>query len=296
MQQLHRGMALMLVFAALWAGEEALLGRLQGKVHVVQVVWMRFAIHLAVVWTLLAWRGQSLRWRPAALRRQALRAVALAAMPACWLLGLRSGADAVSMLTVFWLAPLLILLVGPRLFGPAARLPAIGATAVGALGAWWLLGRDFPHAGEILPPLGMALAFSAYVLLTVALRGESALANLFWLGLGVCVLLAPVLPVVWVMPGLRDLLVIAAVALVGLLGLWALERAVAAGPLWPALPMVFMQLPCAMLLALPHALHHPVDVTLGSLVIAVAAVAAWRLEARRSAAVAPLRPQGAAAP
>ena len=291
MSPLHRGMALMLVFVAFWAGEEALLGQLHGKYHVVQVVWMRFAVHAAVVGAWLGWRRQALAWSGSRPGLQALRALAMAAMPLCWVLGLRTGADMVSMLTVFWLSPLLVLLAGPWVFGQGVRLPVVAATGAGALGAWWLLGRDFPGVHEVLPPLGMGLAFAAYVLLTVALRGRPAAGNLFWLGAGVCVLFAPLLPSLWVAPGWRDLLVIAAVALTGLVGLGALERVAAAGPLWPVWPMVFLQLPCGALLVLPHSMHHPNDLLLGSTVIALAAVVAWRLESRHAQVVPGLGPE-----
>ncbi len=281
MTQLHRGMALMIVFAAFWAGEEALIDRLDGSMHVIQIVWMRFVAHFATVSALLAWRRLPRPWHAARPALQVLRALALAAMPAFWLLGLRSGAGGVPMLTVFWLSPLLLLLVGPRCFGTAARWPVIVATAIGAVGAWWLLGRTFPRTDDIVAPVGMGVAFAAYVLLTVTLRGTSPLTNLWWVGAGVSVLLTPALPAVWVAPGWHDTLLIVAMALSGLIGLWALEQAVAEGPLWPALPMVFLQLPFAALLAPAHTLLHSADVALGTAVIASAGVVAWRLEARR---------------
>ncbi len=59
MNPVHRSMALMLVFAEGWAAEEALLAKLHGQLHVVQAVWLRFALHAVALGLLLAWRAAS---------------------------------------------------------------------------------------------------------------------------------------------------------------------------------------------------------------------------------------------
>jgi len=282
MSLVNRSMLLVLALALMWAAEEALLARVLGRQPVAQAVWLRFMFHVIALFALWGWRDPASLWRTRRPVSQLARSLCLVAMPVFWLLGLQAGGDVPTMLSVFWLAPMLILLFARWWLGERASPGLWLATAIGSIGACVLLApATFPSLRLLVHPLGMAAAFSAYVVMTASLRGESTRANLFYAGFGACLALAPLMPWVWVTPALTDLLILAAVALLGLGGLLALQRLVACGPLLPSLPLLYLQLPFAVGMAWSAGSAPLWHTWLGSTLICTAAAAAWALEVRR---------------
>ena len=78
-------------------------------------------------------------------------------------------------------------------------------------------------------------------------------ANLFYTALGVFVALTPFMPSMWVMPTWHDAAVLFGIGALGLLGLWALDRAAAAAPLSLSAAGLYAYLP--MLAAVAWWLH-----------------------------------------
>ena len=282
----NRSMLLIVVFALMWAAEEALLARVLSRQSVAQAVWLRFMFHVLALFALWGWRDPASLWRTQRPVSQLARSLCLVAMPVFWLLGRKAGGDAPTMLSIFWLAPLLILLLARWWLNERASLGLWLATSIGSVGAWVLLApATLPSLRLLMHPLGMAAAFSAFVVLTASLRGETTRANLFYAGLGACLALAPLVPSVWVAPAAAELLMLAAVALFGLGGLLALQRLVACGPLAPSLPMIYLQLPFAVGMAWSAGAAPLWHTWLGSTLICAAAAAAWALEVRRHGAL-----------
>lgn len=278
MNQDRHGMALTTAFVALWAAEEALTGLLMGRYGLDQIVWMRFAWHLLLLGLLFGWREPQLLWRTRRPLFQLARAAMMVGMPACWVMGLHRGLTPAMLMSVFWVAPLMILGLARLCFGERASA-AVWLAALLACGG--VLALTGPHAMPrpllLVFPLGMALCFSAYVVMTRALRRERIRTNLFYTGLGVCLALAPLQPGGWVTPTPLDLGIACAVALLGLGGLWALERLTAAAPVSRTAPLVYLQIPFALGFAWALELHDPSLRTLAMVLLTLAvALYVWK--------------------
>jgi drug/metabolite transporter (DMT)-like permease len=238
-------MLFMVAFVALWAAEEALTGPVLGRYGLVEVVWLRFVLHLVLM--ALLWRREALSlWRTRRPVFQLARAAMMVGMPLCWALGTRRGVKPELLMSVFWLSPLLIL--GLAHFFLRERVSrAVWLVTVGAcVGVFALSGpHAMPPLRSLVFPLGMGLCFSLYVVMTRSLRTEPAGTNLFYTGLGVSLMLAPLVPASWVAPTAPDLLIITGVALLGLGGLFALERLTALAPVSDAAPLAYLQIPFA---------------------------------------------------
>ncbi len=276
----RHSMKLTIAFAALWAAEEALTGLVLARYSLSQVVWLRFVFHLVLVWALWGRRDVGLLWRTKRPLVQFARASMLVGMPACWILGVQRGLAPSMLMSVFWLAPLLILGLA-HLFLRERVSPTVWLVAALACGAVFAL--TGPHAMPrpllLVFPLGMALCFSLYVVMARSLRTEPVAANLFYAGLGVCLLLAPLIPSNWITPTGPDLLIHAAVALLGLGSLFALERLTAAAPVSDSAPLMYLQIPFALGIGWSLGQHMPLLRTLvGMAAIGAAAFYVWQRE------------------
>jgi hypothetical protein len=282
MTLVHRGMLLMTVFAAFWASEEALMAFVADRYAVIQIVWLRFAFHVAALFALCGWRRPASLWRTRRPGFQLARSLFLAAMPSCWALGMQGGGDPRTMLSVFWLSPLLILGLVQWWLRERVSFVLWLAVAAGSIAASVMLGPEpLPGIGLLAYPLSMAVAFSLYVVMTMLLRAEAIRTNLFYAGLGVVLVLAPLMPGVWVSPEPADLVVIFGVAMICLLGLLTLERLAAAGPLAPVLPFVYLQLVFSAGLAWIAGAEPGWRGVLGSVLITFVAAVLWKFERRR---------------
>ncbi len=273
----RRSMLLMVVFVALWAMVEALAAQVLASYSPYQVVWTRYGVHLAFMIVVWGWREPALLWRTQRPMFQLARSMLMFGMPASWAIATSAGVASGTLMSIFWLSPLLILAFARLFLGE--RAPAmVWLISVVACGGALML--TVPGALPSLPllvfPFGMAVTFSLYVVMTRSLRSETSRANLFHTALGVFVVLTPLMPHVWVAPSLRDLVVLTGVGLLGFFGLWALDRMAAAAPVSVAAPLAYLQLVFTVFIAAGLGSHRPGPAAIaGLLLITGTALYVW---------------------
>lgn len=212
-------------FSALWAvGETAVPS---SGVSLYQVVWTRYAVHLAALLILFAPRqGVAALVRTPRLGRQIGRSLLMLGMPLSFIFGM-SRMPHGNMLGVFWVAPILIVafaVVRRESFGGIATLASLAA---GLLGAWLVLrpDRDILTVDAVFP-MAMALCLALYVRVTGQMRHEAILPKLIHTALWVFIALGLALPFYWITPSASGWLSLVAIGLLGLVGLYLLDRAV----------------------------------------------------------------------
>jgi drug/metabolite transporter (DMT)-like permease len=240
----RRAMLFMAVFAGLWAVIEAGAGGVLMAYSPYQVVYTRYVVHLAfmgLVWGIRDPRSLVRTRRPAF---QMARSLLMLVMPASWVLSNQRGVDGRTLMSLFGLSPLLILAFSRLFLRERPSASAWVITVIAALGAHFLIGRGpLPSLPLLIFPAGMALSFSAYVVMTRSLRSETTKANLFYTAFGVVLALSTFVFPYWITPRAPDLAVMVAVGVVGFVGLFALDRATAAAPLSASAPLAYLQLP-----------------------------------------------------
>lgn len=221
---LHAGAAVLL-----WSAIETIAGRLGDRHEAVQIVWLRYSIHLAllaVIFLPVFGRRAFATQRPAL---QLLRGLLMFFMPMLYLLA-RGTAPAPWIWTVFWCAPLLVLgaapLVGDR--PPTARWLTAVLAWIGALAI--LHPDDVGSITGTVLALGMAAAFAGYLLLSRVLRDESILASLYFTGAGALLPTTLIVPWYWRPVVLADAVPAFGLGVASLLFLFAIDRALEDAP------------------------------------------------------------------
>lgn len=255
----RRAMLLLTGFALAWVLLEEVVGtRAQGHYPLMQVVWCRYAAHLATLLLLFGWRDPARLWRTSRPVYQLARSLLMLVMPLSFAMALQSGTPPDLVWAVFWLSPLLILWIARRMLGERATRRVWVAAGLGAVASAAMLApRSVPGPWMFLLPLAMALSFSVYVVMTRSLRTESVHANLFYTALGVFVVLTPFMPAIWVPPSAADAVVLTAIGVVGLLTLLALDRSAAHAPLSRVAPVLYTHLAWLALVDLAVGGHAP---------------------------------------
>ena len=280
----RRAMLLMLAFVSLWALVEAMAAHVLRAYSPYQVVWTRYAVHLALMLLVWGWREPTSLWRTRRPVFQLARSLLMLGMPACWIIGMQLGVRATTVMALFWLSPLFILLLA-RLF-LRERVPASiwVASVIACAGALLLHPPGaMPPLHLLLLPLGMGLCFSLYVVMTRSLRSETTRANLFYTALGVFVALSPAMPGIWVAPLPSDLLAMVGVGVLGYATLYLLDRMAAAAPVSVSAPFSYLQIPVTLGVAWVAGMGHGLSdrrLALGLLLIGAAALYVWAREAR----------------
>ncbi|MEP7211093.1 MAG: hypothetical protein ABI740_09675 [Alphaproteobacteria bacterium] len=233
------------LFAVVWALLEIAVGNFLHRPYaIMQIVWCRYAAHLATVALVWGVRRPTL-WRTSRPVTQVTRSLMMLAMPGAFALAIRYGISTEFIQALFWLAPLEVVLVAWIFLGERAPLAAWGAAAIGAAGSAAIFGHLY-----VASPLALGLAlagslsFSLYVVMTRSLRTEPASTNLLYTGLAVFLILTPFIPHIWVWPSKTDIGVFGLVGVVGVGALYALERACEAGPAWITTIPLFLQAAC----------------------------------------------------
>lgn len=269
-------------FGALWAAEEALTGLLMPRYSLAQIVWMRFVFHVLLV--LLIWGRSDVTtlFRTRHPWLHGARAMALLAMPACWALGARQGLAPATLMSVFWLAPLLILAMARVALRERVSRKVWVASTLASVGVFVMTGPHVsPDAALLAFPVGMALAFSVFLVLTRVLRGEPEQVGMMYLGATISLVLLPLMPGAWVMPRAPDLLVVFAIAFVSLGALLAMGRLTSASRLSRSAPMAYLQIPFAMGIGWSFDQQLPDWRSSGGLLVVLLSVLlAWRWAAR----------------
>jgi drug/metabolite transporter (DMT)-like permease len=236
-------MLLTALFGALWAIVEALGAITLGGISLYQVVFTRYVVHLAVVLALWGWRGGSAPWRTRRPAYQLARSLLMVVMPASFIMAVSGGETPRTVLAIFWASsPLLVLAFARLVLAERSARLAWLAAAISAAGAVAILRPGLPPAPRLLVlPAAMAVSFSLYIPMTRSLRSEDTRANLFYTALGPALVLAPSMPRLWLTPGPAALAAMIGVGVVGLAGLWALDRFTAAAPLAASAPLLPLQ-------------------------------------------------------
>lgn len=239
----RQGMLLMALFVALWATVEELAAGALQRYSPYQVVWTRYVVHILFMAAVWGWREPTALWRTGRPVFQVLRSTLMLGMPASWIIAMQSGVGGGTLMSVFWMSPLLILVFAKLFLGERATWPLWAAALVACAGAWLLIGPSFPPSLSLLFfPIGMAVTFSMYVVMTRSLRTESPRANLFHSAFWVALLLTPAMPQLWITPTSVDLLAMIGVGLLGFAALYALDRMAATAPVSISAPASYLQL------------------------------------------------------
>jgi S-adenosylmethionine uptake transporter len=148
-----------------------------------------------------------------------------------------------NILSVFWVAPIMIILLSMLLVQERAPWTIWLLTLVG-LGCVLVLTRP---DGAVTPigvglSLTMGLSFSLYVVMTRMLRDEARLTNLFYTAVGVLVPLSFGLPVFWKPLTLQGGLLMVLVGLLGFALLWVLDKALETTSTAVAAPFLYSEM------------------------------------------------------
>lgn len=270
----------MAAFALAWVLlEEVVGGQMQQPVPLLQVVWCRYGAHLLLLALLFGWREPQRLWRTTRPGFQLARSMLMLVMPLSFVASLWAGLPGDLVWALFWsCTPWLVLVGARRGLGESVPSRAWVAAAACSLAAWLVFPAD-PLAVQAtwLLPLAMAASFSLYVLMTRSLRHEDVRTNLFHTAFGVFVVLAPFMPSVWVTPGGHDAAVLAGIGAVGLLSLWALDRACAHATLSDGAPALAVHLPGLVLAgAVMHAALPGRRAAIGGLLVLAALWYFWQ--------------------
>ncbi|MEO8152053.1 MAG: DMT family transporter [Rhizobacter sp.] len=275
----RRAMLLMLAFVSLWAVIEAMAAHVLHHYSPYQVVWTRYAVHLALMLLVWGWREPRSLWRTRRPAFQFARSLLMLGMPASWIMGQQLGLHSATLMSVFWLSPLFILALARLWLRDSAPASIWVVAALACLGSFVMHEPGAPSSmGLLVFPLGMALCFSLYVVMTRSLRTETTRTNLFYTALGVFVALTPFMPGVWQTPSPGDMLAMAGVGVLGFAALYMLDRAAEAAPVSVSAPFAYLQIAVTVGLAVMAGMGRELSVRrtgLGLLLIAGAAFYVW---------------------
>lgn len=279
----RRAMLLMAVFAVAWVLLEAVVGaRVQQHYNLMQVVWWRYAAHLATLLLLFGWRRPERLWRTARPRYQLARSLLMLVMPLSFALALGTGMSGDTIWAVFWIAPLLTIVCAHALLGERVAWPVWIAALLGTFAAAAMLAPVPPASPwQLLLPIVMAVSFSVYVVMTRSLRSEPVLANLFYTAFGVFLALTPLMPAVWITPSAHDAVVLTAIGVVGLVALLALDRSAAFAPVAGVAPILYLHVVCLAGVDLLRGELPSQPALAGAAVIIAIAAFLWSREDRR---------------
>lgn len=227
------------VFAFLWASIEAAGFVTLRNVGGWQVVFTRYAIHLAMV---LALWGHRAPWKTRRLGFHLARSAMMLIMPASFLIAEAHGVSPGWMLAIFWCAPLLVVAMAATFAHEHVSLATCSAAMVGwAAAAAFYAPRGLPSLTAVVLGLAMAASFAAYVPMTRALRDEPLRTNLFYTAVVPWAVLLPFMPDVWFQPSRIELGGLTFIGVVGFLTLAALDRGVDAMPSADTTPFMVLQ-------------------------------------------------------
>ncbi|MGZ9165806.1 MAG: DMT family transporter [Anaerolineales bacterium] len=219
------GIVLICLVSFIWALMEIVIQHIPGGYSLYQVVWVRYATHLLFMLVILAPRHARKLITTRHPGLQILRALMMLIMPVSFILA--SGYIKIgTILTVFWLSPLIIIVLSMVLLRENVSWHYWLFSIVGFIYAATLYNpRGATMTTGIMLSLAMGLSFSLYVVMTRMLREESTSANLFYTALGVFVPLSFWLPAFWKALTFQSGLMMVLVGLLGFILLWVLDRA-----------------------------------------------------------------------
>lgn len=274
----RRALAGAAVFGVLWTIiEVGFGGMLRQAYNPIEVVWWRYAVHLLVMGALWGFT------RPQALVRtkrpvfHLARSLLMVTMPGAYVVGLYGGVPTEFMWSVFWTTPATIMLVSWWWLCERPSSLWFGLAVAGAFASMLIYGHVRPPSlFSVACAAAMQLSFVFYVVMTRVLHEERAETNLFYTALGPFVMLALLMPFVWVTPDLHDALVMTAIGVVGFVALYGLDVACHAAPACVGAPGLFAHVPAIfVLLFLSQSIHLSARAVTGSVAIVAIFILAW---------------------
>jgi drug/metabolite transporter (DMT)-like permease len=239
-----RGILLIIAAVSTFAVLDTIAKYLSRTYPVPLIVWVRYAMHVLVMLVFVAPR---MRWRLVATERpwlQVFRGVVLAVSSLLFFTALAFMPIAEASAITF-LAPLLVTAMSAYFLRERVRASAWIALATGFVGVLFIVrpgGAVFSPAA--LLPLGTALCFATYQLLTRRLAGiDSTMATLFIGALVGTIVISFLLPFYWGLPqGHFHALLFVALGVLGAGGHFVLIRAFEYAPPSVLAPFVYAQL------------------------------------------------------
>lgn len=253
---------------------------LAASYHPLQLIWARYFFHVAVIVVLFPSRLGDLA-TAGPIRLHALRSgllflatagnfVALSLMPLA------------EVSAIGFLTPLLVTVLSALVLAERVRPHRWAAVALGLIGAALIIR---PGIGvfrpETLVAVGFASAYALYQVTTRIARETDAILALLWSGLFGMVVSTALVPLVWRMPGLPELVLMALIGLLGALAHLLVIVALRAGEASLVAAFSYTQLLWATLSGVLFFADLPDRWTiLGALTIAAAGLGALHLDRR----------------
>lgn len=242
MASVRQGILLVCLVSFIWALMETIIQNIPGRYSLYQVVWVRYATHLLFLLLVLAPRHGIKLVYTRRLGLQLLRAIMMLIMPVSFILAVEHFSVG-NILTIFWLAPLMILVLSVPVLKEGVSwhywvLAGFGLVCIMVLTH---PNRNMTGVGVLLS-LCMGLSFSLYLVLTRLMRDENRITNLFYTAAGVLVPLSLRLPTFWKPVTLQSGLMMILVGLLGFLLLWLLEKALDMISVAVAAPFLYTQM------------------------------------------------------
>jgi drug/metabolite transporter (DMT)-like permease len=231
--------AMMCASVFLWAAIETIGSYIPAAYSPYQTVWALYATHLLFMMAVLGPRYQTKLVYTKRLGMQLLRSLLMLGMPVFFILAAQR-MPLKDVLSIFWVSPMMVIAFS-ALLGERVSL-TYWAAVIGGFAGVLIVSR--PDGGVLqlaVLPLGMALCFSLYQVMTRMMRAEDTLPSLFYTAGGVFVLLSFGMPSFWQTPTLESALLMVSIGLVGFLGLFTLDKACEMAPASIVAPFAYTQ-------------------------------------------------------
>lgn len=252
---LHRSRVLGPVFMCLaclgFAMLDTLIKYLSTRLPLTEVIWVRYAVQTAAMLLLFAPRMGARILRTANLRLQLLRGGLLLGASLLVINGL-SRLPLAETTAVLFLAPLIITVLSVPVLGERVGRMDVAGVLLGFVGMLIIVR---PGGGlltwAVLFPVGTAICNAAYQMVTRFFRGgEHPVTTNLYAGLVGVVVLAPLMPAVWVWPDAWTALMLVLAGLVATLAHYMIIKALECSPAAALGPYGYTQLIWAALLGL----------------------------------------------
>ena len=283
---IEQNRAILLMIAAIFCFSimDATVKALAPNVGVLPTLWARYAGQMLLVFVLVLPRLKTVV-RTKYPGFQFFRSLLLMSATACFFTGLSliPLSDAAALMST---NPMLITLGAAIFLGEKLGVRRIGGIVAAMIGALIIIrpGTDVFSAAALLP-LGAAVCYSAYALLTRRVGAdEDVWTSLFYTGFVGTVLLSILVPFQWQTPSAADVGLMVIVAIAGTTGQLALIRAFTKGEAAMLAPYSYIGLAFAAFWGVIFFSEIPDFWTVvGSLVIAAAGLYVWHRENRAKA-------------
>jgi drug/metabolite transporter (DMT)-like permease len=223
----------------LWPIIERLGNSIGDHYDAAQIVGMRYAVHVAVLAIVCAPLGLRSLAVTRHLPAQLARAACMFVMPASFTLAV-SDLAVDGIWAVFWIAPVIVLVLGRRWLGEPCPPQIWLASLLAYGGALMMLAPRIEQPGTAaIWPVMMAVSFSLYVVLSRRLRDEWVGTSLFYTGAGAFAAVLPFMVARWQPLWAEDLAAIVCLGGAGLLLLLLLDRALQRAPTTLLAPFLY---------------------------------------------------------